>query len=394
MAMRQIRFPEAVDAESFLHLIWQRKPLLMRGALPDYRCPLSADELAGLACEEEIESRVVIDDDARPWQLVQGPLAPEFFDDLPTTRWTLLVQDVDKHVPAVAELLDYFTFLPDWRIDDVMISYAADGGSVGPHVDQYDVFLVQAEGRRRWSIDTRVPPDAPLRDDTELKILAGFAPEHEWVLEPGDVLYLPPGVAHWGIAEGPCMTCSVGFRAPSWREMLIDFCEYLIEREPGDAHYRDPTLSVQVSSAEISAGVLDAVEALLGELTHTDAAQRRAWFGRLVTEPKPHLAPPPRGTPTPPARFHERLRASGTIRRHPWSRTAFAEMPDGRPVLFANGVEYPVPASCQGLLRTLAHAREMHFGYLEPWLEQPECLALLAWLYDAGVLEFPEDRDA
>jgi 50S ribosomal protein L16 3-hydroxylase len=391
--MRQIRFPEAVDEESFLRLIWQRKPLLMRAALPDYDCPVSADELAGLACEDEIESRVVIDDDARPWQLAHGPLALAFFDDLPTTRWTLLVQDVDKHVPAVAELLDYFTFLPDWRIDDVMVSYAADGGSVGPHIDEYDVFLVQVEGRRRWGIDTRAPTDAPLREDTELKILADFVPEHEWVLEPGDVLYLPPGVAHWGVAEGPCMTCSVGFRAPSWREMLIDFCDHLIEREPGNAHYRDPPLSLQDSSAEIPGVVFDTVETLLGQLMRTDAVERRRWFGRLVTEPKPHLAPPPREEATPPTRFHERLRANGIIRRHPWSRTAFAKMPDGQRVLFANGVGYDVPASCQGLLRTFAHVREVHFGYLEPWLEQPDCLALLARLYDAGVLEFRDDAD-
>jgi 50S ribosomal protein L16 3-hydroxylase len=389
--MSQIQFPEAVSAESFLHLIWQKKPLLMRRALADYRCPVSADELAGLACEPDVEARIVLDSEDRRWQLMHGPFDEETFSRLPETHWTLLVQDVDKHVPEVAELLEAFTFLPDWRIDDVMISYAADAGSVGPHVDEYDVFLVQVEGRRRWSIDTRPQADAPLVPDTDLRVLADFRAAHEWLLVPGDVLYLPPGVAHWGVAEGPCMTCSVGFRAPAWRELLTDWCEHLVERESGVAHYRDPVLSPQTCSAEIPPSVLAAVVDLVGQLTRTSPQETQRWFGRFVTEPKAHLVPPAREEATPANLFRERLRAAGRVLRHPWSRAACAQVGDGA-VLFVNGREFDVPEPCRDLLKTLSHAREIHFGYLEEWLAQPACLELLATLYDAGFLAFPDER--
>lgn len=389
--MPRIQLPEGVTAESFLHLIWQRRPLLMQGALAGFRCPIGPDELAGLACEPDVESRIVEENGERPWHLRHGPFDAGDFARLPESRWTLLVQDVDKHVPEVARLLDAFRLIPDWRVDDVMISYAADQGSVGPHVDEYDVFLLQAQGRRRWCIDTRVPPDAPLRTDTDLKVLTEFSTEHEWVLEPGDILYLPPGVAHWGVAEGPCMTCSVGYRAPAWREMLTSWCEHLIERIPADGHYRDPATSPQAASAEIAAPTLQAVDELLERLQHADAAERHRWFGRFVTEPKPHLAAEPVDHPLDPDSVHEAFRVHGRILRHPYCRTAFAAIEPDRLTLFANGQAFDLPDVCRGFVNAVAHERELHFGYLEEWLAHPACRDALARLHNAGVLVFPDE---
>ncbi|MFM1891466.1 MAG: hypothetical protein RLZ44_543 [Pseudomonadota bacterium] len=389
--MPRLRFPEGVDAESFLHLIWQRKPLLMRAALPELHCPIDPDELAGLACEPEVESRIVLERGDTPWELRHGPFEPEAFASLPPSHWTLLVQDVEKHVPEVARLLDAFRFIPDWRVDDVMISYAADQGSVGPHVDQYDVFLVQAMGRRRWLIDTRPQDQAPLREDTDLRVLAEFQAEREWVLEPGDVLYLPPGVAHWGIAEQPCMTCSVGYRAPALRELLSAWCEHLIERTDPGRHYRDPPAEPQTFSAEIAPTTLDAVGALLERLQSADTRERSRWFGRFATEVKPHLAPAPPVEPLDPASLHEAWRAHGVIRRHPYSRAAFAAIEADHLTLFVNGQDYALPQLCRGFVKAVAHERELHFGYLDEWLAHPACLETLTALYNAGALVFADD---
>jgi 50S ribosomal protein L16 3-hydroxylase len=389
--MLKLQFPEAVTPESFLHLFWQKRPLLMRGALADYRCPLSPEELAGLACDPAIESRIVVQADRQEWRLHHGPFTEDDFAGLPETRWTLLVQDVDKHLPEIARLLDAFIFLPDWRIDDVMISYAVDGGSVGPHVDEYDVFLLQAEGHRRWRIDTRPQTGAALLPETELQVLADFDAEQEWLLEPGDMLYLPPAVAHWGVAEGDCMTCSIGFRAPGWRELLTDWSEYLIGRTAGDRHYRDPPLSVPASSAEIPDAVFASVDALLEALQRSTPGERRRWFGRLVTEPKPDLVPEPPAAELTASQFHEALRVRGLIHRHPWARAAFATVESDHTVLFVNSREFAVHEACRGLLRTLAHARQMHFGYLDEWLAQGPCLELLTRLYNDGFLVFHDE---
>ena len=189
-----------LTAREFLRDYWQRKPLLIRQAIPDFQNPLEPDELAGLSLEEEIESRLIIGQD-RTWELRRGPLPEDTFAGLPERDWTLLVQSVDQFVPEVDEVLEPFRFLPSWRVDDVMISYAAPGGGVGPHYDHYDVFLLQGHGRRRWRIGQPCTADSPLIDGLELKILADFQQTDEWVLEPGDMLYLPPGIAHYGIAE-------------------------------------------------------------------------------------------------------------------------------------------------------------------------------------------------
>ncbi|MCU7811350.1 MAG: cupin domain-containing protein, partial [Candidatus Thiodiazotropha sp. (ex Notomyrtea botanica)] len=264
--MHKLQFPHGITEEKFLSRYWQHKPLLFKQALADFHCGLQPDELAGMACEAGIESRMVLEKHgATPWEAHFGPFDDETFSRLPESHWTLLVQDVDKHLPEVAGLLEYFRFIPDWRLDDVMVSYAADQGSVGPHIDDYDVFLYQAKGRRRWKIHYQTVSEEDFIPGLDLRILPDFETEEEWLLEPGDMLYLPPNVAHWGIAEGECMTCSVGFRAPTLREMAAAWFESTIERHLPPQRYRDPALKPQASPGEIQPAALAAFKAELAD---------------------------------------------------------------------------------------------------------------------------------
>lgn len=209
-----------LSAAQFLREYWQKQPLLIRKAMPHWRDPLSPEELAGLACEPGVEARLVLQRaGVGPWSVRHGPFSEADFLTLPETHWTLLVQDAEKQAPALlGDFLEPFRFIPDWRCDDLMISYAPTDGSVGPHWDQYDVFLLQGKGRRRWQISTQPLQPDNLLPDTELRILCDFTPEQEWLLEPGDMLYLPPRVAHHGVAVEPCLTYSIGWRAPAYRE--------------------------------------------------------------------------------------------------------------------------------------------------------------------------------
>ncbi|HRN60119.1 MAG TPA: cupin domain-containing protein, partial [Chiayiivirga sp.] len=230
-----------IPPAAFLRDYWQKHPLLVRGAFPGFTSPISPDDLAGLSCEEGTLGRLIVHR-ARGdrWQVHSGPFPEDIFASLPERDWTLLVQDVDKWDPDVAALLQHFAFLPRWRIDDVMVSFAAPEGSVGAHVDQYDVFLIQGLGQRRWMIDAGPNPPQAFRKGVELKLLQHFTPTHDWVLEPGDMLYLPPGVPHHGVALDACLTLSVGMRAPSRGELLVDLAETLAERLPETPRYADP----------------------------------------------------------------------------------------------------------------------------------------------------------
>ena len=271
-----------VSREQFLADYWQKKPLLIRNAIADFIPPIDADELAGLALEEEVESRIVLEQD---WQLRCGPFTEETFASLPAEKWTLLVQAVDLWVPEVAELLHKFDFLPRWRIDDIMVSYAADGGSVGPHFDYYDVFLLQGAGQRRWQIGAACDSNSPLLGNTQLKILQHFEPVEEWLLEPGDMLYLPPRVAHHGVAVGECTTFSVGFRSPTATEMLDDLATELLTGVLPANHLTDPPLTPAMANDQISSAHIAKVRELL--LSTLDNEKLLAdWFARYMTSPK------------------------------------------------------------------------------------------------------------
>jgi 50S ribosomal protein L16 3-hydroxylase len=238
-----IRWPEGLNTQQFLEHYWQKKPLLICQAFADFQPGIDAEDVAGLAMEPDADSRLVQGNHREQnWQLEHGPFDEEDFTQLGETDWTLLVCGLEQWWPAAADLLAAFRFLPDWRIDDLMVSVAGRGGSVGPHTDQYDVFLLQADGRRHWQIATRY--DSSLVPDLPLAILAHFQPEQSWTLAPGDMLYLPPGVAHHGVAEDQsCMTWSVGFRAPSASELADRLLSTLVAMGEHSQRYRDTNLT-------------------------------------------------------------------------------------------------------------------------------------------------------
>jgi 50S ribosomal protein L16 3-hydroxylase len=387
---KALRFPPGLDATGFLRTHWQRRPLLMRGALLGFESPLGGDALAGLACDPDVESRLVLERDGEhPWEVRHGPFEEADFADLPETRWTLLVQDVDKLEAVTAGLLDLFRFIPDWRVDDVMISYAVDGGSVGPHVDEYDVFLVQAEGKRRWRLDPRPDPDLSCIPDLDLRILQRFEPREDHLLEPGDVLYLPPGVPHWGSAEGHCITCSVGFRAPAWRELGSAWCEFVAERNLPNGRFRDLALDPQADSGEILPAVFEQIRHVLyGTLRNLSEEILREWFGRFVTEQKENLQVFPADEPLNVADLRARIERGKTLERSGFSRMAFSRGTEsGDALLYVNGEAYPVPSAHRGFLALLTQERTLSRESLADWLAHPDCVGLLSRLYNEGHYE-------
>lgn len=274
---------DGFDSREFLTNAWQREARLLRRALPDFSSPLSPDELAGLALEEDVESRL-ISNVGGEWQLEAGPIPEERFATTGDHDWTLLVQAVDLWVPEVRELIGHFDFLPRWRIDDVMVSFAATGGGVGPHFDFYDVFLLQAEGTREWRLGQRCDTDSQINTASGLKQLVDFEESARHVLEPGDVLYVPPRLAHWGIACEPGMTFSIGFRAPTMAEMLGDLATELMARGD-DRCYRDPPLTPEMATENIDPRFIAALQEQLRELAE-DEALLGDWFARYMTSPR------------------------------------------------------------------------------------------------------------
>lgn len=376
-----------LTAREFLRDYWQKKPLLIRQAIPEFESPISPDELAGLALEEEVESRLVIEHGERPWELRRGPFAEDAFGQLPERDWTLLVQAVDQFVPEVAELLKQFNFLPSWRIDDVMISFAAPGGGVGPHYDNYDVFLLQAHGQRRWRIGQMCDADSALLEHSDLRILADFAQTDEWVLEPGDMLYLPPRLAHFGTAEDDCMTYSVGFRAPSAAEVLTHFTDFLAQFLPDEERYSDAGTAPTADPHQIQRDALDRLKALLAEHMG-DERLLLTWFGQFMTEPRyPELIA---GSEVDDDEFLAAIEQGAVLVRNPSARMAWSEVDVGL-VLFASGQSRLLPANLKDLLRLICAADALHSDNLGQWLADEEGRKLLCELVKQGSLEFADE---
>jgi 50S ribosomal protein L16 3-hydroxylase len=374
MADWQLNF----NREDFLANYWQKKPLLLKNALPEFEPPLDQDELAGLSLEEEIESRIVEYRDDN-WHLLHGPF--EAIDFQRKTPWTLLVQAVDHYIPAVAALRKQVGFIPQWRIDDIMISYAVDGGSVGPHYDNYDVFLLQGAGQRTWKLGQRCDEHSPLIPHEDLRILENFDSEEEYTLSTGDILYVPPGVAHWGIARGECMTYSIGFRAPRIQDLLSRSVDACLEHGDREAFYRDPGRSACLRPGEISqADVASAKRQLLTALTESED---ESWFGELVTEPK-----------YPPCDFEcnsadimtEAQQPGARLALLPSSRLAWRQ--DSNSVtVFANGKKFTHAAEVLPLVIALCNEGALRDELLAGALLDGKCAILLRQLLECGCLE-------
>jgi 50S ribosomal protein L16 3-hydroxylase len=353
----------------FMSKYWQKKPLLIRGAIAGFKPFLSRDELFAMAEQEDVESRLIVEtiskttskSNKKPsakWAMTNGPIYPDALPALKNPNWTLLVQGVDLHNQAAYELKNQFRFAPDARLDDLMISFATDGGGVGPHFDSYDVFLLQAEGKRRWRIGKQ--KDLTLQKDVPLKILANFAPEQEFVLEEGDMLYLPPMYAHEGVAVGECMTYSIGFRAPAELELASEMLQRLADDTLADEEaedeekaveevlYKDPKQTAVETPAQIPAALLDfAKQAIEKALSDPDALARN--LGEYLTEPKANVW------------FHAPekdiiLTHQNRVDLHPRSQMLF----DARHI-FLNGESWRAAGADAKLMQRLANQR-----FLEP----------------------------
>ena len=340
-----------ISPREFMRHHWQRKPMLVRQALPGMAPLMNRAALIELASRDGVESRLVMHGaqgaGTSHWRLRHGPFARRSLPPLKQPQWSLLVQGVDLHDQAAHALLKQFRFVPDARLDDLMISYATDGGGVGPHFDSYDVFLLQMHGRRRWRFGRQ--RDLSLQEGVPLKILQNFETQQDHVLEPGDMLYLPPGYAHDGVAMGECMTCSIGFRAPSSAELAGELLQRIAEEAPdelGDARYRDPRQAAVDQPGEIP-------QALLGfarEAVHCalqDGRLLETVLGEYLTEPKPGVW---FGDA---AHGRSRKRAAG-LRLDRRTRMMFDERN-----VYINGESYRASGRDARLMRQLANAREL-----------------------------------
>jgi 50S ribosomal protein L16 3-hydroxylase len=376
------------DSAAFLREHWQKKPLLIRNPWQSWRNPLSPDELAGLACEDHVESRLItqLSDD---WNAEHGPLPETRFGELGKSPWTLLVQAVDHHAADVAALIEPFRFIPNWRIDDVMVSYASNGGGVGPHFDHYDVFLIQGLGQRRWQIGGMCDDQTALRAHEDLLLLRNFEVVEEWILDAGDMLYIPPGIAHNGVAVGAdCMTYSIGFRSPSRKELIGNWCDDLLPKLTDDDRYCDPDLSVQKNPGEISTTAIDRLHAMLTEKL-SDRGEFAKWFGEYSSTPRyPETDWRPE-EPIGKEQLHDLLNADHPLLRNPASRFSFIRERGDRLWLFVDGQSF----SCEDETIPLAErlCAYEHFVIDPEWLESDDVVALVIELYNRGSLSFNWD---
>lgn len=378
------------DIDQFLRNHWQKRPLLIRNPWNDWQNPLEPDELAGLACEEGIESRLIVrDGDAL--KMESGPLPEARFGELGKGAWTLLVQAVDHTVPDVAALIEPFRFVPDWRIDDVMVSYATNGGGVGPHYDQYDVFLVQGLGRRRWRVGPVCNAQTPLLPHEDLRLLPDFEATDEWVLEPGDILYVPPGFAHDGVAVGDdCMTYSVGFRAPSRAELVEGWADHQVDRMAEDDRYADPDLAAQPHPGEITAASLDRLHAMVLE-SLSNRADFARWLGTFNSQPKYAEADwRPEDLATPET-VQDSLAQGIPLLRNPASRFAFIRQATGGITLFADGQSFDCTGETSDLAMQICATAALE---ADPALAaSSSAVELLVALINQGSLAFDDGEE-
>lgn len=356
--------------EQFFAEYWQKKPLLIKQAISSFEGLLSPNELAGLACEEDVQARIVIEKKSG-WLLKQGPFDETEFAKLPKKNWTLLVQNVDHYLPEAKDLLQQFSFIPNARLDDLMVSYAPEGGGVGPHFDSYDVFLLQGQGKRLWRVSTQ--NDLTLLEGAPMRILKNFHTEQEWILEAGDMLYLPPKAAHWGIAlaaDEDCMTYSIGFRAPKHQELVTEFLGFLQDQFVQEklcltGMYEDADLTLQENPAEISNKMIEKVSDVLQRITWDDKTTTQ-FLGSYLTEPKPHVVFTPNKKISL-EKFTKELQDSG-IALDLKSQMLFREHD-----IFINGEQIPVKEDDAELLKKLAQNRVL--------LEKAISFSLLQHLY-------------
>lgn len=371
------------DVQRFLTQYWQQAPLLVRGAFPDIKNLISGDDLAALAMEPNVESRLIqYQRDQDRWSVKHGPFQEDVWQTLPNADWTLLVQAVDHWDEDVEKIKSYFDFLPAWRIDDIMVSFATNGGGVGPHFDQYDVFLIQGQGKREWRIGQMCNEASELIEGLSVKVLAEFDDQETWLLEPGDMLYLPPALAHWGIAQENCITFSVGFRAPSKAELISDFGHFLSHHWNDFERYSDATIE---NRQHASHQILDTDIARVQQILHQAANSEgliAQWLGHYMTEPKYD------DTATDGANYsHEEFQDA-------WQRFNLHKNPACRMAYHKNTL-YIDGSRIEGHLTVPVLewiTSQLQFSVTDPFLsEHPEVGPLLTALLNLGALYFSDE---
>lgn len=361
-----------LSVKQFLRDYWQKKPLLIRQAIPGFSGLLDQHQIIELACTFDAQARLVSHKRGL-WHLHHGPFEPEDFSKLGKSKWTVLVQGLNHHLSQATELLEYFNFIPHARLDDLMVSYAPKGGGVGPHFDSYDVFLLQGSGHRRWQISAQ--QDRSLVEGAPLRILQNFTADHEWILEPGDMLYLPPHWAHNGIAEDDCMTYSIGFRTPSYQELGEQFLVYMQDKLCIEGMYADPDLKIQAHPSEISEAMLHQVESAISKI-HWAKADITDFLGCYMSEPKPHIFFDPPDNPLPEKKFFHAVQNTGI------TLDLKTQMLCHKGTVFINGEAYSANKNGYQILRVLADHRNLPATPDCP----PDVLAMLYQWYANGYI--------
>ncbi|NIY47208.1 cupin domain-containing protein [Cedecea colo] len=274
-----------LDWQEFLKKYWQKQPVVLKNAFPDFSDPITPDELAGLAMEPEVDSRLVSHSEDGQWHASNGPF--EDFDNLGETGWSLLAQAVNHWHEPSAELVRPFRVLPDWRLDDLMISFSVPGGGVGPHIDQYDVFIIQGMGSRRWRVGDKLPMRQFCPHPALLHV-DPFTPIIDEDLAPGDILYIPPGFPHDGFTHKTALNYSVGFRGPNGRDLISSFADYALENDLGNEHYSDPDLTLREHPGKVEDYELERLRSMMMEVIN-QPEDFRQWFGRFATTPRHEL---------------------------------------------------------------------------------------------------------
>jgi 50S ribosomal protein L16 3-hydroxylase len=358
----------------------------MKRAIHPFPDLITPEEIAGMSLDERIESRLIIQGQGKnKWQLQRGPFKPSTFKKLPKKKWTVLVNGVDRFVPSVHAFLDEFSFIPFWRMDDIMISYAVDQGNVGAHVDNFDVFLVQASGKREWMIEDRPVLKDEFIPNLPVRLLKKFKPTHRWILEAGDILYLPPRFPHHGIAQGDrCMTISVGCRAPSVNEIINEVASNALSRTDESLRYSDPDLKAQ-QPGEIS---LDAVKKIRGLLERALLSEEflSDWLARFTTEPYSDVKLLDHAHKVSAATIAKTLRGATALVRTEGSRMAFVSKRRESISFYVNGECHEVAGKTAALARELANRLVLPISDIQTYLNDKGCQQLLSGLLASGAI--------
>lgn len=384
--MSTLQLDSTFDVEDFLANYWQKKPCLIPQLIPGFIDPLSPEELAGLALETDCESRLVEGCDPDNWKLSQGPFTEQRFTSLPEDGWTLLVQAVDQWNEPVYELKQLFEFLPSWRIEDVMVSFAAHGAGVGPHFDYYDVFLLQGSGERTWQLGPKYSSNSKQKNCDGLSILEEFHSELEFTLKSGDALYVPPQYAHWGTSINRSQCYSIGCRAPSSAEILEGYSDLLIDSCRPEDRYVDPMPKPPARRGEIEEGSIEPSFKKLMQIIENKENYYR-WFGQSATRPKSPHAVTALTEPYNAVTLLEEIADGAKISVNPGSRLSFLDLhPKSKTLLFVDGETIILDRASAWFAPSLCSSPELTSQQLAKMSESPETLNLLLTLVNQGSL--------